>query len=305
MFRKVLCICEDPVRLATFAAAAREAGADPLEAGTARVARRLSRRAHVAIGGGDVGLDGLATLALDRPSIPRIAVVETDAVDQILEVVERVHPWAIVREPANLVGTVYDALAEAAEAVPTGAHHLTRVAQRPDFDRLIADRLTGALNYHYLRLRLDEELERAARYRRPLSLAFIDVDDLRGINDRHGRVAGDFALQQVAGALAAGARVVDRLGRWAGGSFALVLPETSSAAAYGIAERLRADIAARRFQLALDTPRPSARLRLTVSCGIASTVLDGVSRTASLITRTDGALWRAKQSGRNRSVVDT
>jgi diguanylate cyclase (GGDEF)-like protein len=178
------------------------------------------------------------------------------------------------------------------------------VSAAPDFAGLVADHLTGADGYQYLALRLEEELERAVRYGRPLSLALVDLDDLRGINDRYGRSAGDFALQQIAAALVAGARAVDRVGRWAGGGFALVLPETAGGAAYGIAERLRADVAARRLSTTLDNGRALSRLRVTVSCGVACTVHDGVSRPATLLARADGALWRAKQGGRNRSVVD-
>jgi diguanylate cyclase (GGDEF)-like protein len=141
---------------------------------------------------------------------------------------------------------------------------------------------------------------------RPLSLVLVDVDDLRGINDRWGRTVGDFALRQVASALTAGARMVDRVGRWSGGTFALVLPETTAGAAYGIAERLRADVAARRYPAAPPPglERVPARLRLTVSCGAACTLKEGASRPQSLLARADAALARAKQRGRNRSVAD-
>jgi diguanylate cyclase (GGDEF)-like protein len=171
-----------------------------------------------------------------------------------------------------------------------------------DFERLTTDHLTGALGYHYLRLRLEEELERAARYSRPLGLVLVDIDDLRGINDRYGRPAGDFLLAQVASVLMGGARMVDRVGRWAGGTFALVLPETGAGAAFGLAERMRADLAARRFGGAtLPGARPLGGLRLTVSCGVAAAQpQDG----RGLVVRSHDALHRAKASGRNRSIVD-
>jgi diguanylate cyclase (GGDEF)-like protein len=171
-----------------------------------------------------------------------------------------------------------------------------------DFERLTTDRLTGALGYHYLRLRLDEELERSARYNRPLSFVLIDIDDLGGVNDRFGRPAGDFLLTQVAQVLMGGARMVDRVGRWAGGAFAMVLPETGAGAAFGLAERMRADLAARRFGAAnLPGARPLAGLKLTVSCGVAA-AREHDAR--GLVPRSYEALHRAKQRGRNRSVVD-
>jgi diguanylate cyclase (GGDEF)-like protein len=172
----------------------------------------------------------------------------------------------------------------------------------PDFERLTTDRLTGALCYHYLRLRLEEELERAARYNRPLSLVLVDIDDLRGVNDRYGWPAGDFVLAQVAAVLMGGARMVDRVGRWAGGSFAMVLPETGVGAAFGLAERMRADLAARRFGAAqLAGARPIGSLRVTISSGVAAAQQhDG----RGLVARGHEALHRAKLRGRNRSIVD-
>jgi diguanylate cyclase (GGDEF)-like protein len=145
-----------------------------------------------------------------------------------------------------------------------------------------------------------------------VSLVLVDLDDLRGINDRHGREVRDLALRHVSATLMAGARAVDRVGRWAGGTLALLLPETGSGAAYELAERLRADVTGKR-----STPVPAApgggarsledlapRLRLTVSCGVACTIKDGAARAATLVQRCDAAFHRAKKGGRNRSVVD-
>jgi diguanylate cyclase (GGDEF)-like protein len=174
----------------------------------------------------------------------------------------------------------------------------------PDFEALTRDRLTGALTWHYFRLRLVEELERAARYTRALSLLLVDIDDLRGLNDRLGRAAGDFALLQVAQSLITGARSVDCVGRWSGGGFALLLPETAVGAAYGLAERLRADLAARRLPAPQQLLHPSRPLRVTMSCGVASLYKDGAARPDSLVARADQALWRSKLGGRNRSIVD-
>ena len=311
--KKVVCFDLDPQRLGRMMEAVREAGGEPVEAGQKAV-HRLARAAQVVLAGGEEGVDLLARLALDRPSLPRVAVVEGAlTAAELLGVVERTHPWALLTDPfesPRLAAAIRDALAISSEAMPAGdaTQRIMRPTAAPDFERLIADGLTGADGYHYLRLRLDEELERASRYSRPLSLVLVDVDDLRGINDRYGRGVGDFALKQVAASLHAGARAVDRVGRWAGGTFVLLLPETAAGAAYGIAERLRADIAGRRFQASvppgIEWQRIPPRLRLTVSCGVASTVREGAARPQSLLQRTDAALWRAKHGGRNRSVVD-
>jgi diguanylate cyclase (GGDEF)-like protein len=181
------------------------------------------------------------------------------------------------------------------------------VGRRPaprDFEALTRDRLTSALSWHYFRLKMDEELARAARYSRALSLALLDVDDLRGLNDRLGRATGDFVLAHVAQSILSGARSVDCVGRWSGGGFALLLPETAVGAAYGLAERLRADLAARRLSAPPQLLHSARPLRVTVSCGVASLHQDGVAKPQSLGARADHALWRAKLGGRNRSVVE-
>jgi diguanylate cyclase (GGDEF)-like protein len=306
--RKVLVYDSDARSLERLCEVVRAESAEPLIAGV-HTALKLSRSADVALATGDDGVDLLARIALDRPALPRIAMLPPLLGEAaLLAVIERVHPWAIVSSPSRLAAPLRDALAATSEGHTT---ELTQRVMRPpprvapaDFSSLVCDPLTGADSYHYLRLRLDEELDRASRYSRPVSLVLMDLDDLRGINDRWGREIGDAALKHVATTLQAGARAVDRVGRWAGGTFALLLPETAAGAAYGLAERLRADVAARRFLSASPSEPMPPRLRITVSCGVACTIRDGAARAATLVQRSDGALHQAKLSGRNRSVVD-
>jgi diguanylate cyclase (GGDEF)-like protein len=310
--RKVLVYDADARSVERLCEVVRSEGAEPLIAGV-HTALKLSRSADVALAAGDDGVDLLARIALDRPAMPRIAMLPPLIGEAtLLAVIERVHPWAIVSSLSRLAAPLRDALAATPETRDGHTTELTQRVMRPpprvvpaDFSSLVCDPLTGADSYHYLRLRLDEELDRASRYSRPVSLVLMDLDDLRGINDRWGREIGDASLKHVATTLQAGARAVDRVGRWAGGTFALLLPETAAGAAYGLAERLRADVAARRFLSASPSePRVPPRLRITVSCGVACTIRDGAARAATLVQRSDGALHQAKLSGRNRSVVD-
>jgi diguanylate cyclase (GGDEF)-like protein len=261
-----------------------EAGGEPVVAPSSAAALRLGRSTQLLLLAGATGAEALARLAAAYPALPRIYWCGAPVDEQPAE------------EKSRLRAALRAVLASPSLPAP----------ERPSFERLTIDRLTGALAHPYFRVRLGEELERAARYGRPLSLLLIDVDDLRGVNDRYGREVGDLVLQQIAQSLLAGARAVDRVGRWAGGAFSMLLPETGAGGAYGVAERLRADLAARRWKLPATRPGSSAAapLRLTISCGVASLVHDGVLRPASLLQRADAALWRAKQSGRNRSVVD-
>jgi diguanylate cyclase (GGDEF)-like protein len=308
--RRVLLFDTDVGRLAGLAESVHAIDAEPLIVSSMPPAA-LARGAAAVVAAEEEGHDLLARLLLDYPSLPRIAVVGRDAsVTDLIAIVERVRPFAIVPTPLER-GRLESTLREIFISHSEGGHttELTRRTLVPapaDFERLVVDGLTGVAGYHYLRLRLDEELERAARYARPVSLVLIDIDDLRGLNDRHGRTSGDFALRQLGAMLASGARAVDLVGRWAGGAFALVLPETTAGAAFGLAERMRADIAARRFAPTPDdsTGRLRAPFRLTISAGVACTVRDGVSRPLGLVQRADAALFRAKSNGRNRSVRD-
>ena len=275
MSGRVLILDGDTGRLGRLAQTVTDAGGEPFEVGSAAAAVRAAASCELVLLAGDEGLAALSPISSAHPSLPRITIV--GPVDQVEA----------------------ERLADAIRAVLV--HH--RPAQH-DFEALTRDRLTGALAWHYFRMRLGEELDRAARYSRALSLLLVDLDDLRGLNDRLGRAAGDFALVSVSAALVAGARSVDLVGRWAGGAFALLLPETAVGAAYGLAERLRADLAARRLPAPPQLLHPSRPLRVTMSCGVASLYKDGAAHPGTLVARADHALWRAKLGGRNRSIVD-
>jgi diguanylate cyclase (GGDEF)-like protein len=275
MSGKVLILDGDAARIGRLARVVTDLGAEPLEVTSTEAALRVAASADLALLAGSDGLEALRALSWAHPALPRITVVGPAAGADLAELGTAVRAALGTRRP------------------------FVR-----DFDGLTRDRLTGVLGYHYFRQRLAQELERAGRYARALSLLLVDVDDLRGLNDRLGRAAGDFALAQVAQLLATGARTVDHAGRWSGGGFALLLPETGVGAAYGLAERLRADLAARRLPAPAPLVPAGQALRVTVSCGVASLYRDGTARPQSLVARADHALWRAKLGGRNRSVVD-
>ena len=275
MSGRVLILDGDTGRLGRLAQAVTQAGGEPFECRSAAAAVRAATSCELVLLAGDEGLSALSAISAAHPSLPRITIVGPVG----------------AAEAERLVDAIRGAL----------VHH--RPAPR-DFDALTRDKLTGALAWHYFRVRLAEELDRAGRYTRALSLALVDLDDLRGLNDCLGRGAGDFALAAVAQTLISGARSVDFVGRWAGGAFALLLPETAVGAAYGLAERLRADLAARRLPAPPQLLHPSRPLRVTMSCGVASLYKDGAAHPGTLVARADHALWRAKLGGRNRSIVD-
>jgi diguanylate cyclase (GGDEF)-like protein len=154
----------------------------------------------------------------------------------------------------------------------------------------ITDYLTGLYNHRYLHERLQEELSRAREQTYPLSVLFLDIDEFKAFNDRHGHSLGDSALRMVASMIDHSVRHVDLAARYGGEEFVVVLVDTDRAGAVEVAERIRTGIAA--------TPVPSAG-HLSVSIGIASYPEDAEYR-EELIDKADWAMYLAKRGGRNR-----
>ncbi len=151
------------------------------------------------------------------------------------------------------------------------------------------DGLTGLKNHRAFQERLEREWERTLRYNTPLSLLLLDVDHFKQYNDTFGHPAGDQVLQTVAHLLQRGARDSDFAARYGGEEFVVVLPHTDCAGARTAAERLRAAIG----------QAPWPQRPVTASFGVATLTAAMRSR-AELIAQADRALYRSKESGRNR-----
>ncbi len=155
------------------------------------------------------------------------------------------------------------------------------------------DPLTGVYNRRAFTERGLTELARAARYGRETSLVMIDADRFKAINDTHGHGIGDDVLIALTGALGSALRPSDLLGRLGGEEFAVILPETGLEGAKFAAERLRQAVAA------LRVPTPSGEITFTVSLGVTD-FAPGETGLKPALDRADGALYVAKDSGRNR-----
>jgi two-component system cell cycle response regulator len=161
----------------------------------------------------------------------------------------------------------------------------------------LTDPLTGCYNRRYLDERLVEQFVRSQRSGRELSLAIVDIDHFKRVNDTHGHAAGDEVLRGLADILIREMRAqVDWVARIGGEEFVVLLPETGLEAARLVAERLRIAVAAAHFNVDEVTT-----LRITASFGVA-TRLEG-DTAESLLARADAMLYRAKKSTRNLVVA--
>ncbi len=159
----------------------------------------------------------------------------------------------------------------------------------------ITDELTGLPNRRWLLELTQSEIRRARRLRHPLSLAVIDLDHFKQINDLHGHAAGDQALVAFTDTCRKIVREIDVLARFGGDEFVLLLPATAPEQAMEILQRLRLTLASQVFEVA------GTRLLLTVSAGV-SHLSDPHDSVDTLLERADQALYQAKAAGRN-SVV--
>jgi diguanylate cyclase (GGDEF)-like protein len=157
------------------------------------------------------------------------------------------------------------------------------------------DPLTATRNRLVFDEMLRRERQRALRYARPLSVAFVDLDHFKRVNDTLGHAAGDQVLQAAARELERAVRLTDFVFRHGGEEFAVLLPETDADAAIGVLERLRERFARSAFP-GLEHVGP-----ITVSAGVAT--LEPGETSDSILLRADEALYRAKQTGRNRVVA--
>jgi len=158
---------------------------------------------------------------------------------------------------------------------------------------VIKDDQTESYNRRYLDAFLAEELERARRYGTALSVIFLDLDNLKEVNSLHGHAAGSRALRLLSRRLIAAIRGSDKLFRYGGDEFCVVLPETDAVGAYELAERLRQTIAARPFEV-----EPRIELSLTASFGVACFPIHSESG-AGLLEVADQAMTRVKLAGKN------
>ena len=158
------------------------------------------------------------------------------------------------------------------------------------------DKLTGVSNRQSLLAELFAEVERASRYERALSVAFVDIDHFKNVNDTYGHAAGDLVLRAVAQTIKQNLRASDQVGRYGGEEFMVILTETDVEEAAALCEKLRNLVARQSVRLA-----DGQELGVTISIGVAG----GKSqlRTDVLVRDADAAMYSAKSLGRNQTYI--
>ena len=176
-----------------------------------------------------------------------------------------------------------------------GSGNVEAVYHEEIYRMMITDGLTGIANRRKLDEAMENEFLRAKRYGRPLSIAILDADHFKKVNDTHGHIVGDFVLKKLATLFQQNIRREELLGRYGGEEFVVVMPEVDSSGAFQLAEKLRKTVEGTVFKSG------EAELPVTISVGVA-TLGDEESVKAFLDTA-DQALYKSKEDGRNRVTI--
>ncbi len=158
------------------------------------------------------------------------------------------------------------------------------------------DGLSGLINHRHFQHLFDGVMLRAERYTRQVSLILTDIDHFKSVNDTYGHPVGDVVLKRISAIIAESARRTDIAARYGGEEFAVLMEETGSRGALQIAERIRQSVEAEVFRCEHGT------FRCTLSLGIATFPADGPNK-AKITECADQALYKAKSSGRNQTVM--
>ena len=161
----------------------------------------------------------------------------------------------------------------------------------------VTDGLTGISNRPNMEQVLRSEFERSMRYGAPLSVVLLDVDHFKGVNDTYGHQKGDEILVAFASLLKKFCRANDTAARYGGEEFLMILPQSNAQGAFKIAERVREEM------MKLNFTGNESHFSVTTSCGVVELDRDFIKNTDELVTMADQALYEAKNSGRNKTVI--
>jgi diguanylate cyclase (GGDEF)-like protein len=296
---RVLIVDDDPLQCAHLAKIVSEWDTEPVTAQTLSDALRLHKEAHPDLVFLDVMMphvDGYKLAQMFKRASPFVPIILLTALEDIdskrrglsagadeflskpvnaLELQIRMSSMLRIKRLADELERVNKNLAELATIDP-----LTQVANRRAVEQ-----------------RLAHEFQRERRYKHPLACILIDIDHFKAVNDNYGHPTGDKVLIEVAAAIRESIRTTDLVARFGGEEFIVLAPETSSAAAHMVAERIRKSIT-EKTTAKMDQGLPV----VTASLGVSSTEIS-VGNETELVAKADAALYKAKHEGRNRVVI--
>lgn len=280
----------------------------PVEAAST-AADEARRTVLLAAAGASVVIMVLVWVAAGRFSGPLRSLmrsarrIDSGDLDTLIEPIER---SSELRQLSTSLNSMTATLLQRERDLETANSDLERrVAQRTEeleranaeLDRLAQhDALTGLVNRRAFDHRLAEEYARHRRSGATMTLALLDVDHFKSVNDTYGHPAGDTVLRELAECLRSTCRTTDVIGRYGGEEFVVLFPDTDADEAAVVAERVRAGV--ERY------PMPEGIPHVTVSLGVV-TDAELADDLAAIIEIADGALYRAKHSGRNRVVLSS
>lgn len=163
---------------------------------------------------------------------------------------------------------------------------------------LARDSLTGLLKHADIKEQVAIEMERSARTQRPASVAMIDIDHFKGVNDQHGHAVGDNVIRALANLLRQRLRKIDRLGRYGGEEFVAVLPDCNAAQGKAILDDIRSA-----FQALYFTGAEGRSFRCSFSAGVSACNATNAWLIEEQLERADANLYQAKKNGRNQVVI--
>ena len=279
----------------------------PVNTALATANRLTSFILLLGLGAGTLGVVGIFLVAtrLSRPLAQLTAAVDRIGREPNSTMTKRVHGSpevlqlsAAVRSLLRRIGTAEaearDVGAEASKAVHAAQDRVRRLGADLHAMQLLADTdgLTGLLNRRAFLPLAKDAMSYFKRYRRSISVLMIDIDHFKRVNDLYGHAAGDVVIRQIGGIISDAIRTTDKVARFGGEEFVVLLRETDAVGAAVIAERIRRTVATTVFE------PDSSRLLATISVGIAEAehTDEDIDRT---IERADRALYDAKSRGRN------
>jgi two-component system cell cycle response regulator len=202
----------------------------------------------------------------------------------------------VEREPAEPAFTSDDEAMLTSLAGPAGIA-VDNVLLHREAQRLsVTDPLTGAGNLRHMTTTLAREVERSTRFDRPLSVLLLDLDHFKGVNDTYGHTVGDGVLRELARRLSSVVREVDTVARYGGEEFVVVTPETDTAGAQRLAQRICETVREEPFRIGSEV------VEVTVSVGVASLPVHGTA-SGDLVRAADEGLYAAKRAGRDQWQV--